>query len=87
VPKETPEGAPQKKLMKTGELARRAGVSRQVIASYCMYGLIREAARTPTGHRLFDEVALRRIRLIRDMLKQHDGYTIRDIREIFIKDR
>jgi DNA-binding transcriptional MerR regulator len=73
--------------MKIGELARRAGVSRQVVAGYCMYGLIKEAARTPKGHRLFDEKAIRRVQLIRDMINQKDGYTLREIREIFIRDR
>jgi DNA-binding transcriptional MerR regulator len=73
--------------MKIGELARRAGLSRQVVSSYCMYGLLKEADRTPKGHRLFDEKALRRIKLIHDMVQQHDGYTLREIREIFIRDR
>ena len=75
------------RLMKIGELARKSGVSRQMVSTWCMYGLIREAARTPKGHRLFDEKALRRVQLIRDMLKQKDGYTLREIREIFIRDR
>jgi DNA-binding transcriptional MerR regulator len=78
---------PNEPLMKIGELARRAGVSTQVIGSYCMYGLIKEAGRTPKGHRLFDEKSLRRIKLIHDMIQQRDGYTLREIREIFIRDR
>ena len=73
--------------MKIGELARRAGVSPQVVSSYCMFGLIKEAARTPKGHRLFDEKALRRVKLIHEMSRQKDGYTLREIREIFIRDR
>ena len=72
-------------LMKIGDVARRSGLSRQMISSYCMYGLIREAARTPKGHRLFDEKVLRRLRLIRGLVEH--GYTLRDIREIFIRDR
>lgn len=74
-------------LMKIGELARRAGVSPQVVGSYCMYGLIKEAARTPKGHRLFDQKVLRRLKLIHQMVRQKDGYTLREIREIFIRDR
>ena len=78
---------PNEPLMKMGDLARRAGMSPQVIGSYCMYGLIKEAARTPKGHRLFDQKALRRLKLIHEMVRQKDGYTLREIREIFIRDR
>ena len=72
------------KLYRIGDLAEMAGVSRSVISAYCMYGLIAEAARTPGDQRLFDESAVRRIHLIQD-LKRH--YTLREIREIFIRDR
>jgi len=77
--------SPDKPLMKIGELARRSGLTRQMISSYCMYGLIKEAARTPKGHRLFDEKAVRLLRLIRGLVKS--GYTLRDIRETFIRDK
>jgi len=72
-------------LMKIGELARRSGLTRQMISSYCMYGLVKEAMRTPKGHRLFDEKALKLLGLIRDLLKS--GYTLRDIRDTFIRDK
>ena len=72
------------RLYRTGDLAEQAGVSRQVVSTYCMYGLIAEAARTPGGQRLFDESAVRRIRLIQDLKRR---YTLREIREIFIRDR
>ena len=71
-------------LYRIGELAERAGVSRQVVGAYCMYGLLAEAARTPGGQRLFDESAVRRIRLIQQLKRR---YTLREIREIFIRDR
>ena len=74
---------PQKLLMKMGELVRRSGLTRQMIASYCMYGLVHEAERTPKGHRLFDEKTLPRLKLIRELLGH--GYTLRDIREIFLR--
>ncbi len=67
-----------------GKLADRAGVSRQVVSTYCMYGLLAEKARTPGGQRLFDDDAVRRIRLIQDLKRR---YTLRAIREIFIRDR
>lgn len=72
-------------LMKIGELARRSGLSRQMISSYCMYGLVKEADRTPSGHRLFDDKALKLLRLIRQLVDS--GYTLRDIRETFIRDK
>ena len=75
-----PNGKP---LMKMAELTQRSGLTRQMIASYCMYGLLHETLRTPKGHRLFDEKALTRLKIIRDLLKH--GYTLRDIREIFLK--
>ena len=71
-------------LYRIGDMADRAGVSRQVISTYCMYALLAETARTPGGQRLFDESAVRRIRLIQDLKSR---YTLREIREIFIRDR
>jgi len=71
-------------LYRIGEVAEKAGVSRQVVSTYCMYGLLTEAARTAGGQRLFDEATVRRIRLIQD-LKPH--YTLREIRKIFLRDR
>ena len=71
--------------MKIGEVCRRSGLSRQMVSSYCMYGLIREADRTDGGHRLFDQKVLVRLKLIRDLLSH--GYTLREIREIYIRDK
>jgi DNA-binding transcriptional MerR regulator len=71
-------------LCRIGELAERAGVSRQIVSTYCMYGLMAEVARTPGGQRLFDESAVRRIKLIQQLKHR---YTLREIREIFIRDR
>lgn len=71
-------------LYRIGEAAAKAGVSRQVISTYCMYGLLREAGRTAGGQRLFDEQTIRRVRLIQDLKRR---YTLREIREIFLRDR
>jgi DNA-binding transcriptional MerR regulator len=73
-----------RRLYRIGDLAEKAGVSRQVVSTYCMYGLIAEAERTPGGQRLFDDSTVRRIRLIQDLKRR---YTLREIREIFIRDR
>jgi DNA-binding transcriptional MerR regulator len=75
---------PPPRLYRIGNLAQKAGVSRQVISTYCMYGLIAEADRTAGGQRLFDESVVRRVRLIQDLKHR---YTLRQIREIFIRDR
>jgi len=72
------------RLYRIGELARKAGVSRQVVSTYCMYGLLGEADRTAGGQRLFGDPAAKRIRLIQDLKRR---YTLREIREIFIRDR
>ena len=77
-------GQDKHRLYRIGDLAEMAGVSRQVVSTYCMYGLIQEADRTPGGHRLFDESTARRIQLIQ---KLKGRYTLGEIREIFIRDR
>lgn len=76
--------APKPRLLKTGELIARSGLSRQVIYTYVTMGLIREADRTPAGHKLFHERTLTHIRLIRNL--NEGGYTLRDIKEIFFRD-
>lgn len=53
-----------KKLWKVGDLARYVGVSRQAIHNYTLLGLIQEADRTPSGHRLFDDEAFARLQRI-----------------------
>ncbi len=71
-------------LLKTGEVAERAKVSRQIVHIYTTMGLIKEERRTSAGHRLFNENVLKRIEMIRDLVKT--GYTLRDVKEIFIKE-
>jgi len=71
-------------LYRIGEIAEKAGVSRQVVSLYCMYGLLKESDRTPGGQRLFDESTATRIQLIQQLNRR---YTLREIREIFIRDR
>ncbi|HUU11175.1 MAG TPA: MerR family transcriptional regulator [Phycisphaerae bacterium] len=72
------------RLYRIGDLAERAGVSRQVVSTYCMYGILAETDRTPGGQRLFDDSAVRRIHLIQDLNRR---YTLREIGEIFMRDR
>lgn len=53
-----------RKLWKVGDLARYVGISRQAIHNYTLLGLIQEAERTPSGHRLFDDEAFTRLQRI-----------------------
>lgn len=73
-----------RRLYRIGELAEKAGVSRGVVSTYCMYGLLSETDRTPGGQRLFDDSVVRRIRLIQDLKRR---YTLREIGEIFMRDK
>jgi len=72
-------------LVKAGELARRTGLTRQALHTYVQMGLLRPAETTRGGQRLFDEAAAGRVDLIRKLCAS--GYTLRDIREIFIRER
>jgi DNA-binding transcriptional MerR regulator len=74
---------PKTKLFKTGEVVKRSGLSRQTIYQYTAMGLIEEADKTKSGHRLYDESVFLRLKLIRDL--NESGYTLRDIKQIFFK--
>ena len=69
-------------LVRIGPAAARAGVSRQTLQYYVMLGLIKPAGKSPSGQRLFDKKSISRIKLIRTL--NRSGYTLRDIREIFL---
>jgi DNA-binding transcriptional MerR regulator len=67
---------PPRKLYKIGEILRYyvspqgAKVSRQTLHNYTQLGLIAEAERTESGHRLYDESVFDRLRKI-DLYKLH----------------
>lgn len=73
------------RLLKTGDVVERSGLSRQVIYQYQAIGLLRAVEVTPTGHRRYDESVLKHLRIIQDLVKS--GYTLRAIKDIFFKDR
>ncbi len=54
-----------RKLYKIGEVMRHTRLSRQTVHNYTVMGLIHEAERTPSGHRLYDEGVFERLRRIR----------------------
>jgi len=72
-------------LVPIGQAAKIAGVSRQQLQYYIMVGLLEPAEVTKTGRRLFDPRSIVRIKLVKRL--NDDGYTLRDIRETFLKDR
>lgn len=72
-----------KKLYKIGEVMRYTGLSRQTLHNYTMMGLIGEAERTESGHRLYGEDVFERIDKIK-MLQRHR--TLREVKEILEKE-
>ena len=66
-------------------MAASASVTRHVIHMYLTLGLIEPAEQTPSGHNLFDASVFKRLELIERLKKS--GYTLRDIKEIFFKDK
>ena len=72
-----------RRLLKTSEAAKAGGVSRQTLQYYLMVGLVEATERTPAGHQLFDEEAIKRVRLIKQI--SDSGYPLREIREIFLQ--
>ncbi len=65
-----------KKLYKIGEIMKYTGLSRQTIHNYTMMGLISEAERTDSGHRLYGEGVFDKLKMI-EMYKRH-----RPLREV-----
>lgn len=68
------------KLYKIGEVMQYSGLSRQTIHNYTLAGLIIEAKRTPSGHRLYDESVFERLEKIKVL--QSKNYTLMQIKKI-----
>lgn len=73
------------KLHRIGEVASQSNLSRQAIHLYTAMGLIKESQTTPAGYRLYDESVFRRLKLIRKLNQR--GYSLREIKRIFFKER
>ena len=59
-------------LLKTGEMAKLAGVLPSTVRYYTKIGLLEAAAATPGGQRLYDkEDTLSRIRVIKNIERQY----------------
>ena len=72
-----------RKLFKIGEVIRYSGVKRQTLHNYTMMGLIREAERTESGHRLYGEEVFERLEKVA-MLRRHRY--LREVQEILQKE-
>ena len=70
----------REKLYKIGEVMEYTGLSRQTIHNYTLAGLIQEARRTPSGHRLYDELVFDRLEQIK--ILQTKNYTLQQIKKI-----
>lgn len=70
----------REKLFKIGEVMEYSGLSRQTIHNYTLAGLIQEARRTPSGHRLYDENVFDRLEQIKVL--QSKNYTLFQIKKI-----
>lgn len=77
------QSSDEQRLYAIGQAAQLAGVSRQSVQYYLMVGLIKPTVCTPTGRRLFDQQAIARIRLIKQL--NQNGYPLRAIRDIFMQ--
>jgi DNA-binding transcriptional MerR regulator len=72
--------------MRSGELARRAGVSADTIRHYERLGLLKAPARNRNGYRNYSPDALGRVRLIRRSLAV--GFSLRELAAILqLRDR
>ncbi|MHC4720318.1 MAG: helix-turn-helix domain-containing protein [Planctomycetota bacterium] len=71
--------------MSIGAAAKKAGISRQSLQYYLMVGLLEPTEVMASGRRLFDQRTVERIKLIKRL--NESGYSLRDIRELFLKGR
>jgi DNA-binding transcriptional MerR regulator len=75
----------QAPLMRISQAAQAAGVSRQTVEYYCMIGLIRPLRPPGRSGRFFDAKLVKRIELIHRL--NRSGYTLRSIRETYLRNR
>src|SRR5678816_2987158 len=66
--------------MRSGELARAAGVNPQTLRYYERRGLLAEPVRSPGGHRMYPAEALTVLRVIKTA--QRLGFTLDEVAEL-----
>ena len=69
--------------LKLAAVAQLAGVSRQTVEYYMLLGLLTTPRNPATRRRQFDHSHVRRIKLIKQL--NDSGYTLREIRETWLK--
>jgi DNA-binding transcriptional MerR regulator len=67
--------------LRSGELARLTGVSRDTLRAYERRGLMPRQARTASGYRRYGNAAVHRVRVIRAALSI--GFSLAELSEIF----
>jgi DNA-binding transcriptional MerR regulator len=75
----------REKLYKIGEVMHYSGFSRQTLHNYTLAGLITEARRTKSGHRLYDENVFDYLDKIKEL--QSKNHTLLEIKKVFEEDR
>ncbi|HKH99404.1 MAG TPA: heavy metal-responsive transcriptional regulator [Candidatus Sulfotelmatobacter sp.] len=68
------------KALRSGDLARLAGVSSDTVRHYERIGILPEALRTSSGYRMYSHDAAERVRLVRRALQI--GFTLTELAEI-----
>ncbi|MDE2135902.1 MAG: MerR family transcriptional regulator [Gammaproteobacteria bacterium] len=66
--------------MRSGELAKRAGVGVETLRFYEREGLLPRPARTRAGYRQYEQRDLEQVRLIRSC--QEIGFTLREVKDV-----
>lgn len=69
-------------LHRLSRAAQLAGVTRQQLQYYLMLGLIEPTMLSDGHQRLFDDQAIKKIRMVKEL--NRGGYPLREIRDIFI---
>lgn len=70
--------------LKTKDVLQATGITHQILYRYVTLGLIQERQMKDGGHRLFAPETVGVIKLIQRL--NQSGYTLRDIKDIFLKD-
>lgn len=75
---------PQRHYLRIGDLARRSGVSAKALRLYEARGLLRPAAHSPAGYRLYDAAAL--VRLNQIVLLKRAGFRLSEVGRLLERD-
>lgn len=71
--------------LRAGDVLKQAGISHQVLYRYVTQGLIEEAGQTEGGQRLYHPRVVHLVERIQGL--SSSGYSLRDIKDIFFKEK